>query len=231
MYRRTLLFCLLLSLLSACTSGGTRPFSLKNIAKSDIDMVTDAHIAELDLLARQLMIKLYKRNPRELHKAPPGTTLEKRIKQLFGLPRTVRFAELGDHYANTAVPLAFADDFTGDRVFALMVGLTGMIHRAYNFQSEFYLLDSLDQQKLYNCARNLEATAWQLSNRRDTAGRLYLHSNAIDFQSGRTNLSFERIFGKLISLQDMMARIVADKNNRTINQVVHGVASTTLLPI
>jgi hypothetical protein len=36
---------------------------------------------------------------------------------------------------------------------------------------------------------------------------------------------------KLIAHQDMMAKIVSDSSNRAINTVVHGIASTTLLPI
>lgn len=93
------------------------------------------------------------------------------------------------------------------------------------------MLDEIDQQKLYHCARNLESIAWQLNQRRDNKGALLLVSNSIDNDTGETNLSTERILSKMISLQDMMARILADKNNRTLNKVVHGIASTTLLPI
>lgn len=228
---RMILFSLLISLLAGCQQEKTRAFSIKNFGKSDIDMVTDAHLQELNILARQLLIKLYKLNPRELAKAPTETTVDKRLQQLFSMPRTIRFAELGAPYGTTAVPLAFDPDFNGDRVFALMVGVAGMIHRSYNYQDEFFMLDEIDQQKLYHCARNLESIAWQLNQRRDHQGELLLMSNSIDNDTGETNLSTERILSKMISLQDMMARILSDKNNRTINKVVHGIASTTLLPI
>ncbi len=228
---RFILFSLLISLLAGCQQGKVRGFNLKNFGKSDIDLVTDAHLQELNILAKALVIKLYKLNPRELAKAPTETTVDKRISQLFSMPRTVRFAELGAPYGTTAIPLAFDPDFTGDRVFALMAGIAGMIHRSYNFQDEFFMLDEIDQQKLYHCARNLESIAWQLNQRRDYNGELLLVSNSIDNDTGETNLSTERILSKMISLQDMMARILSDKNNRAINKVVHGIASTTLLPI
>lgn len=227
-----LLIPVLALLLASCNtlqSPGARPFRLANLAKSDMDMVADAHIQALDRLAWQLLVKLYRRNPNELNKAPAGTTLATRRQQLFSLPRTVRFRELGDAHSISAVRLAFNPQFTGDRVFALLAGITGMIHASYNYQGEFFMLDTLDQQKIYNCARNLESVAWLLATRRDRSGHPLLLSNSLTNEP--TNLSFERLFGKLISLQDMMARLIADQNNRAINKVVHGVASTTFLPI
>lgn len=228
---RIILFSLFISLLAGCQQGKVRAFSVKNLGKSDIDLVTDAHIQELNILGRQLMIKLYKLNPNELSKAPPGTTVHKRLFQLFSMPRIIRFAELGRPYGTTAIPLAFNPDYRGDRVFALMAGVAGMIHGSYNYQDEFFMLDEIDQQKLYHCARNLESIAWQINQRRNIDGELLLVSNSIDNDTGETNLSTERIFSKMISLQDMMARILSDKNNRAINKVFHGIASTTLLPI
>ena len=52
--------------------------------------------------------------------------------------------------------LAFEESYEGDRVLALIEGLRGMVLDAYNGQQEFYLLDELDPQKLYNAARNIE---------------------------------------------------------------------------
>ncbi|WP_293268698.1 hypothetical protein [Neptunomonas sp.] len=228
---RAILLSVMISFLMGCQQGKVRSFSVKNLAKSDIDMVTDAHLQELNKLARQLLIKLYKLNPRELSKAPPGMTVDKRIHQLFSMPRIVQFAELGEPYGTTAVPVAFNPNFSGDRVFALMAGVAGMIHGSYNYQDEFFMLDEIDQQKLYHCARNLESIAWQLHHRHDKRGELLLISNSMNNATRETNLSTERLLAKMISLQDMMARILSDKNNRTINKVLHGVASTTLLPI
>lgn len=223
--RRFLGVLLAAVLLGGCAAGGQdRPFQLKNLAKSEIDMVADLHIEAVNSLARELTIKLYKRNPRELAKVP-GMTIEKRLELLLGSPRLITHAELNNLYAEKAIPLAFDPEFKGDRVFALMVGITGMLHASYNYRDEFYLLDEMDQQKLYNCARNLEAVAWRLNTYRQANGEPFIYANS------PTNLSFERILGKLIAHQDMMAKIVSDSTNRAINTVVHGIASSTLLPI
>ncbi|MFT5722873.1 MAG: hypothetical protein ACI9W6_003212, partial [Motiliproteus sp.] len=61
------LLLLILLLLAGCS------FNVKNLAKSDIDMVVDQHILELNTLTTQLLIKLYKRNPKQLAKAPEMT--------------------------------------------------------------------------------------------------------------------------------------------------------------
>lgn len=223
--RRVFGVVLTVMLLSGCaTSGNERPFQLKNLIKSEIDMVADLHIEAVNNLARELTIKLYKRNPRELAKVP-GMTVEKRLELLLGSPRLITHAELNNLYAEKAIPLAFDPDFQGDRVFALMVGITGMLHASYNYRDEFYMLNEMDQQKLYNCARNLEAVAWRLNTYRQENGEPFIYANS------PTNLSYERILAKLIAHQDMMARIVSDSTNRAINTVVHGIASTTLLPI
>ena len=232
-HKIVLLLTLFLStVLSGCVTntGGASNFKLTNLAKTEIDTVTDMHIRQIRHLSRQLTIKLYKRNPRELAKAPPGTTIDKRLQQLFSPSRPTGFSELGGADGVTAVPVAFAEGFEGDRVFALMAGITGMLHAAYNHQDEFFMLDEIDQQKLYNSARNLEATAWQLNNRRNEKGELYILSNGTSAE-GIRNLSYERLFGKLIAHQDMMAMIIADSTNRTITKVVHSAASMTLLPI
>ncbi|MCW9051899.1 MAG: hypothetical protein OQJ91_06260 [Motiliproteus sp.] len=228
--RRFFRFPALLPLLAVITLSGCggKGFNVKNIAKSDVDMVADTHVAELNAHCRKLMIKLYKRNPKELAKIH-GTTLESRLQQLTSDRTEFSFPELNHLQGNNALRLAFDEDFTGDRVFALMVGLRSMLHASYNQKIEFFLLDDLDQQKLYNSARNLEIIAWRLNNHRSADGSLYLLSNG--YQQGIANLSFERLFGKMISLQDMMSKIVSGKTDRAVNTVIHGVASTTLLPI
>jgi len=48
---------------------------------------------------------------------------------------------------------------------------------------------------------------------------------------GVPNLSFERAFGKLIGLQDTLAKIIEDKSNRAICFGVVNVASMVFLPI
>ena len=45
------------------------------------------------------------------------------------------------------------------------------------------------------------------------------------------NLSFEREFGKMIAYQDAMARIAAQRTNRTIRRAVQTLATAVFLPI
>lgn len=227
---RGLLLCCLVLILSGCVGENAKPFEVKNLAKSDIDMVTDVNIKEWNRLAKELTIKLYKRNPKQLRKIS-GMTLEKRLAQLFPEKRSaLGFAELDNKNGVDAAPLAFSEEFQGDRVFALMVGITGMLNASYSGKQEFFLLDELDHQKLYNSARNLESIAWHLNNRKDAQGQPFLLSNGIS-PEGITNYSYERILSKLIGMQDIMALVISDNSNRTINRVVHGVASMTFLPI
>jgi hypothetical protein len=216
--------------LNGCAQKLGRPFDIKNLAKSDMDLITDIHIAEIRDLTEQLIIKLYKRNPRELRKVP-GMTIEKRVAQLMSEKRPENgFRELGGMDGIALLPLAFSSEFRGDRVFALMAGVIGMISASYNHQLEFFLLDDIDQQKLYNCARNLEKVAWLLNNEKDDNGELLLLSNGVG-KNGVPNYSYERLFSQMILIQDMMAVMVADSTNRNINQVVHSMASMTFFPI
>ncbi|WBA13522.1 hypothetical protein [Salinivibrio kushneri] len=220
---------LLLSL-TGCAQKLGRPFDIKNLAKSDMDLITDIHIAEIRDLSEALIVKLYKRNPRELKKVP-GMTIEKRVAQLMTTERPDNgFRELGGMDGIALLPLAFSSEFEGDRVFALMAGVTGMISASYDHQLEFFLLDDIDQQKLYNSARNLEKIAWLLNNEKDDNGQLLLLSNGMG-KNGVPNYSYERLLSQMIIIQDMMAVMVADSTNRNINQVVHSMASMTFFPI
>ena len=91
------------------------------------------------------------------------------------------------------------------------------------------MLDTLNEQKLFNCARNMEVAVWKLGNDRNAAGELYLLSNELD--PANRNLSFEREFGRLMGLLDLMAKIVADRNGRGISRLTQAVATTIFLPV
>jgi len=172
---------------------------------------------ELNHLMEDLLTKLYKRNPRELDKQS-GLSIGQRQDQIFDTPGRLMFKELNNQQGTAALDLAFDPSYQGDRVFALMTGLMGMVRSAYNWQSEQFMLDSLDAQKLFDSARNIEVLAWRLSNARDASGKLLLLSNS---QPGEAeNLSYERIFGKMIAIQDMMAFTVVGKWERGVNSVL-----------
>ena len=125
--------------------------------------------------------------------------------------------------------LALKPEYSGDRVFAFGVGLASTVFLSYNGKTEFYLTDSLDPQKLYNSARNIEIAAWKLANARSARGEPLLVSN--EKTDDVANLSFEREFGKMIGYQDVMAEIAAQRSNRVIRRVVQTLATAVFLPI
>ncbi len=221
---RCLLLLLVCSLVAGCTG-----YEIKNVAKSDVDLVADEFIDETRRLVRELTIKLYKRNPAELRKNP-GFTIESRLVQLASNPRELRFKELGYREGIDALELVFDEGYRGDRVFALVVGLGGMLRHAYGYNDELFMLDTLRPEPLLTSAHNVEVLSWRLRNSRQANGEPFLVSS--EYRGVVDNLSFERLFGKLIVLQEMMARIAGDADDRRVNKVVHAAGSMFIpLPI
>ncbi len=140
-----------------------------------------------------------------------------------------RFRELKDVRGTQAIQLALREDYGGDRVLAFMVGVASMIQTAFNDKTEFFVIDDLDPQALYNAARNVEIAVWKLSNARNKNGELLLLSN--EGAGPVINLSFEREFGKVISSLDVLSKIAADKNNRTVVKVIQTLATAVFLPV
>jgi hypothetical protein len=213
-----LALCLLIALVFS--PGCRNPIdtsSFDSLAKTNVDMVADTSLRELNRLLEDLLVKLYRRNPRELDKVS-GMSISQRQNQVFDTPGRLIFKELYTQQGTAALDLAFTPGYQGDRVFALMTGLIGMIHSTYNWQDEQFMFDSLDEQKLFDCARNIEVLAWRLSNTRGASGALLLLSNS---QPGeKENLSYERLFGKMIAIQDMMAFTIVGRWDRGVNTVV-----------
>jgi len=151
------------------------------------------------------------------------------VQRVFRGPRVPDFVALKGKRSVDAIRTAFDDAYPGDRVLALIAGLAAMVDRSYGDKREFFLLDSLDPQKLYNSARNIELAAWLLRTRTGPTGELLLLSHSLEGEA--VNLSFERLFGKLISLQDTLAKVVAERSNRTIRTVVQRMMGAVFLPI
>lgn len=206
-----------------------RALQASDFAKSDIDSVAEIHLQESLASIRLLSDKLYRRNPREWRRGG-YPSVEAAIDRAFDPKFAWRFPELGNARSTEALQLAFLPAFSGDRVFAFGVGLGSMVMQAYGNQTEFFLIDQIDPQKLYNAARNIEVAAWKLATARDAQGRLLLLSNDIA-SDGVQNLSYEREIGKLIALQDSLARVIAERTNRTIRSVVQGAALKVFLPL
>lgn len=236
----TLLTSLLtLSLLSACSgqpiqrkdgsSNAVRNFSVKDLAKGDVDDVIEIHQKEIIGILKTLTLKLYRRNPNEWRKSGFASA-EDATADVFKPVTNWQTTPRKDlAWASTLRDL-WLDGFTGDRVKALMNGLLVMHMAAFNHRTEFYLLTEMDAQKLYNAARNTEAIVWKLSTAKNPRGETILLSNSID-TNGVANLSFEREFGKLIGIQDALAKVIEDKNNRAIRFGVVNLASMVFLPI
>lgn len=221
---QVILPALLGALLVAC--GG---YDIKNLAKSDIDLVADEFIAESRREVRELLVKLYKRNPDQLAKIP-GMTVEGRLAQLKTARGVLDFPELDGLQGIDAMNLTFDPDYRGDRVFALVVGLGGMLRQAYSYKEEMFIHDQLNGAALLTSARNVEVLLWKLKNTRKPDGELYLVT--YEYRGVVDNLSFERLFGKLIVLQEMMARIAGDRSDRAVNSAVQAVSSVFLpLPV
>lgn len=195
------------------------------LAKTDIDRVVEIHRTEVVASLRRLTDKLYRRNPREWRKGNQPS-LEAAVALVFDLPAARQV--LGGRREREAALLAFREDYTGDRVLALMGGLMDMVDGAFENKEAFYLLDSLDAQKLYNCARNVEVAAWKLNSARDGNGEPLLYANV---DGPVRNLTFEREVGRTVGLLDTLARIVVDKNGRAVTRVTHSLATAIFLPV
>ena len=205
-----------------------REFRASDLAKSDIDVAAEVHSRECLASARLLMEKLYSRNPHEWRKGNYHSA-NAALARAFDARSAFHFTELGNKRGADAIILALKPEYAGDRVFAFGVGLASMVFLAYNEKTEFYITDSLDAQKLYNSARNIEIAAWKLANARDARGDPLLLSNEI--AGDARNLSFEREFGKMIAYQDVMAQVAAQRTNRMIRRVVQTLATAAFLPI
>ena len=206
-----------------------RDLHASDFAKTDMDSAAEIHLQESLASTRLLTEKLYRRNPREWQRAGYAS-LEAAVGRAFDPKFAWRFPELGNAQSTDALQLAFRPEFSGDRVFAFGVGLGSMIMQAYGNQTEFFFVDQIDPQKLYNAARNVEVAAWKLATARDAHGGLLLLSNDLA-SDGAPNLSYEREIGKLIAYQDSLALVIAERTNRTIRFVVQGAALKVFLPL
>lgn len=238
-----LFFSLLMLTLSACATDTSSNTSKSNkhipqqedrstinqLGKADFDRMADVEIRENTESLRLLMLKLYKRNPHELQKSTSDIA-EKMVTWVFdgSAQHHFQFAEINNLQDTDAIFLAFKPDYTGDRVLTFIVGMHTMLLKAHNDKTDFYFTDSLDPQRIYNVARNIEIAAWKLSNARDENGALYLLTNEISDKD--KNLSFEREFGKMIGRTDLYAIALAEKSQRLISRVMQNLATAIFLP-
>jgi hypothetical protein len=203
--------------------------SANQLVKNDFDRMADVELAENTQSLKNLMLKLYKRNPNQLAKSTTDNA-EKMVDWVFeGEPQHQwRFKEIDNKQDTEAIFLAFDANFQGDRVLPFIVGIHSMLVKAHGNKRSFYLTDSIEPQHIYNVARNIEIAAWKLSNARDASGHLYLLSNELNDKDH--NLSFEREFGKMIGRTDLYAIALAEKSQRFISRIVQSLATAVFLP-
>ena len=203
--------------------------TISQFAKSDLDRLADVELAENTQAFKSLMLKLYKRNPKELAKSTSDTAEIMADWVFNGEQQHVwEFKEIGKKQDVEAIHLALSKDFQGDRVLAYIVGLQTMMLKAHGGKQDFYIVDSIHPQSVYNAARNVEIAAWKLANSRDEKGEPLLLSNEINSQE--RNLSFEREFGKIIGRCDLFALMLAEKSNRLISRITQNIATAAFLP-
>ena len=205
----------------AACAGVNQP--LKNLAKTNIDIISDIHIRELESHMQKLSLELYEKNANQLGKTP-NLSLEKRLSQIINHPTDVFYREADYQQGTEAIELAFNSGYQGDRVFVLLLGINSMLRHSYNNLEELFMLDTLDPQKLYDSARNLERVAWRLRNE-----NLRKKSLITLGPTDEAN-SIENTLIRMASIQDVMAEIIASKNQRMISTAVQN-ATTILIPI
>ncbi len=203
--------------------------SANQIVKNDFDRMADVELAENTQSLRNLMLKLYKRNPHELAKSTADNA-EKMVEWVFegDLQHHFKFNQINNKQGTDALFLAFDSAYQNDRVLPFIIGLQTMLLKAHNDKTDFYFTDKIEPQNIYNVARNIEIAAWKLSNARDANGNLYLLANEISDKE--RNLSFEREFGKMIGRTDLYAISLAEKSQRLISRIMQSLATAVFLP-
>jgi hypothetical protein len=200
--------------------------SAKEMGQSDTNrMATIGMQANLASLYT-LMDKLYRRNPAECKKT--SSDRDDCIKQVKdAIAQRKDWPGLQGQHDIKALSLALKPEFDGDRVAAFIYAIADMIIVAHGGKTEFFLIDSLNAQYIYNAARNIEIASWLLASRHNAAGHSLLLSDEIG-DAGR-NLSFEREFGKIVGRLDMLATFMTEKYRRAGITYVQNLLAAPLL--
>lgn len=234
---KVVIFCLVFTL-TACAqtphkdkmaAADLREAGFSRLAKSDIDEVIELHQQAVMLDLKQLMIKLYHRNPSQrFDKAK--RSIEDSADLVFKRPYYYGYKHWENMSGTAIMHLALDPDYhVNDRILPFIVGLRKMLMAAYNNETAFYYFTDLNEQKLYNSARNIEIAAWRLAEKKDQQGQLLIRSDSVE--SEQRNLSFQRLIGKMIATQDNLASIISYKEGRVLKTVVVRAASLVFLPI
>jgi hypothetical protein len=233
-----LVIVLLCLLLSACfqkpykdtmAAADLRDAGMFRLAKSDIDEVIELHQHAVMQDLKQLMIKLYHRNPDQRFDKIKRS-IESSVDLVFKRPYSYGYKHWEAMMGTDIIRLALDPNYyVNDRILPLIVGLRKMLMASYENKTTFYYLTDLNEQKLYNSARNIEIAAWLMSEKKDQRGHFLIMSDSVDLEA--RNLSFQRLIGKMIATQDNLASIISYKEGRVLKTVVIRAASLAFLPI
>lgn len=211
------MFSLLLGALGGCASpsGGHtpgKPFEGNQLLQSDSGrFATLAMRDNLDALA-VLLDKLYRRNPQMWRKAPAESREAAVAQVVAAIAQHQALPGTGGVRDIAAVRLAFEPNFEGDRAGTLIYGLGTMLITAHGEKVTFYLTDTLNDEHLYNAARNVEIAVWLLNTKQDAQNQAMLLANGQG--NDGLNVSFEREFGKIIARLDLLAVAQNEKYRR-----------------
>jgi len=225
-------------MLVACSGVQTKPkvvaadpddAGVSRLAKSDINEVVELHQRAVISDLKQLMLKLYRRNPTGRHDKELRT-IEESVDLFFSQPHNSGYPQWTTMTPNNIVRISLDETYQGtDRILPFIFGLRKMLMSSYDDHTEFYYLTSISEQKLYNSARNIEISAWMLAEKRNIQGELLILSDSLEHE--QRNLSYQRLIGQMIATQDNLAEIIAHKSGRFIKTVVVKAASMVFLPI
>ena len=201
--------------------------STREWGQSDINRVATIAMRENLQALYRLADKLYRRNPAEWRKGGAPGRDEAVARLRTAIEQRSGWAPLQQRRDIDALALALAPEYADDRVAAFIHAVADMLIAAHGGKTEFFLIDGLDAQHLYNAARNLETAVWMLAQRRNARGGPLLLADEINAQE--RNLSYEREFGKIIARLDLLAQVTTEKYRRAVIGYVQGLAGGTFL--
>lgn len=201
-------------------------FTVGELLQSEGNRVTQAGLRANEHSLMLLADKLYRRNPAEWKKT--AASREAALAKLEASIRAGRpWTPLAGQRDVAALSLALSPAFTGDRVGAFIVACADTIVTAHGGKREFYYLDGVEPQHIYNAARNMEIALWILNSRRAPDGRPLLLAN--EMAGENRNLSFEREFGKIIGRLDLLATYMTERVRRAAISYVQGMVAAPVL--
>jgi len=201
--------------------------STQEWGQSDINRVATIAMRENLQALYRLADKLYRRNPAEWRKGGAPGRDEAVVRLRAAIEQRSGWAPLQQRRDIDALALALSPEYADDRVAAFIHAVADMLIAAHGGKTEFFLIDGLDAQHLYNAARNLETAVWMLAQRRNARGGPLLLADEINAQE--RNLSYEREFGKIIARLDLLAQVTTEKYRRAVIGYVQGLAGGTFL--